>query len=57
MPRRTDRLSITELIRPGLEVLYMNAGEKFQFVIAKNVNLRDFGANLTVFSQRKGMEL
>jgi len=35
----------------------MNAGEKFQFVIAKNVNLRDFGANLTVFSQRKGMEL
>jgi hypothetical protein len=57
MPRRTDRLSVTELIRPGLEVLYMNVGGKVQFVVAKNVNLRDFGASLTVFSQRKGMEL
>jgi len=37
MPRRTDRLSVTELIRLGLEVLYMNVGEEIRFVLAKNV--------------------
>lgn len=57
MPRRTDRLSVTELIRLGLEVQYMNVGEEIRFVLAKNVNVRNVRANLTACSQREGTEL
>jgi hypothetical protein len=59
-PRRTDPLSVTELFRLGLEVLYIKGGGVgggIRFVNRENVNVRNFRTNLTAFSQNKGTEL